>query len=56
MGGINKDPEIRLVYQMHTIMLCIPARDETRFGFELSDNQYTNGNGTSCIIYSVDTL
>lgn len=44
------------VYQVYTIMSCIPARDQTRFGFEFSDNQYTNRNGTNCIIYNVDML
>lgn len=39
MGGVNKEPEIRLLYQMHTIMLYIPATEEPRFGSELSDNQ-----------------
>lgn len=50
MSEINEESEVRLVYQMHTIMLCIPARDELMFGFELSHNQYTKGNGTKCII------
>lgn len=39
MGGVNREPEIRLFYQMRTIMLYIPARKESRFGSELSDNQ-----------------
>lgn len=53
MCGLNKD---RLVYWVHAIMLCIPARDELMFGFELLGNQYTEENGTKCIIYSVDTI
>lgn len=36
MGGVNKEPEIRLLYQMHTIMY-IPAKEEPTFGSELSD-------------------
>lgn len=49
MGRVNKEPEIRLLYQMHTIMY-IPAKEEPTFGSELSD-----GSGINCIIYSVDT-
>lgn len=52
MVEINKEVEMRLVYQMHTIILCIPARDVLMFGFELSENQYTKGNETNCINYS----
>lgn len=36
MDGISKEVEIRLVNQMHSIIFCIPARHETRFGFEFS--------------------
>lgn len=32
------------------IRFCLPARDEPRFGFKLSGNQYKEGSETNCML------
>lgn len=58
MSRVNKEPKIRLVFQMGAIRFCLPAsaRDEPRFGFKLSGNQYKEGSETNCIVYAVGTI